>query len=117
MLELLQVAGQVADLTTDRYRKSFIGACCRRKDGTLVSARNGLTLPSTPQKSPLAHAERKLLRKSGGYVEAVYVARVKRNGEYALAKPCPRCMAALRAMGVEMVYYTVSHTEWDGCKP
>jgi len=115
MLPLLEVAGQVADLSTDRCRKAFMGAVALRRDGTLVRSRNGITIrPDGP--IPSGHAEARVLRKSG-YGATVYVARVKKDGSLAMAKPCSKCMAALRAMGVEMVYWTISNNDWEACKP
>jgi tRNA(Arg) A34 adenosine deaminase TadA len=112
MLSLLQVASQVADLTADPCRKAIIGAVAVRKDGVMVASRNG----SAKDKCPSIHAEIRALRKSG-FGATVYVSRIKRDGSLAMAKPCPYCMAALRARGVEMVYYTVSNTEWEARKP
>jgi cytidine/deoxycytidylate deaminase-like protein len=115
MLQLLTIAGQVADISVDIKRKAFVGAVAIRRDGTMVMSRNGST-PWPNGKSPSCHAEKKCLRKSG-YGSTVYVARVKRDGSFALAKPCCHCMPALRAMGVEMVYWTVNNTEWEACRP
>jgi tRNA(Arg) A34 adenosine deaminase TadA len=115
MLQYLTIAGQVADISTDIKRKAFVGAVAIRRDGTMVVSRNGST-PYPNGKSPLAHAERKCLRKCG-YGATMYVARVKRSGNYGLSKPCIHCMGSLRAMGVEMVYWTVSNTEWEACRP
>lgn len=112
MLHLLRVAAEVADLSADRYRKAFIGAVSVRKDGTLVYSRNG----SSPAKMPSVHAESRVLRKSG-YGATVYVARVLRNGEFAIAKPCGHCRAILRAHKVEMVYYTTGPDSWEGFRP
>src|SRR5665213_95640 len=100
MLDLIEVAAKVADLSVDKQRKAFIGAVAVRRDGVLVYSRNGITIrPSGTY--PLAHAERRVLRKSG-YGSSVYVARVNRDGNLAMAKPCNRCMPALRSMGVVM---------------
>ncbi len=115
MLDLIEVAAKVADLSADRHRKAFVGAVAIRRDGVLVYSRNGLTI--RPHGTyPMAHAERRVLRKSG-YGSSVYVARVNRDGTLALAKPCDRCMPALRAMGVVMVYYSINPNEWGACKP
>lgn len=115
MLKLLLTAAEVADIKTDRHRKAFLGAVAIRRDGVLVYSRNS-SLQDPDKRFPHAHAERRLMRKSG-YGATVYVSRVLRDGHLALAKPCGYCMAALRAYGVEMVYYTISDTQWEGCKP
>jgi len=115
MLHLLTIAGQVADVSVDIKRKAFVGAVAIRRDGTMVVSRNGST-PWPNGKSPSCHSEARVLRKSG-YGATVYVARVKRNGDFGLAKPCFSCMPALKAMGVEMVYWTVNNIEWEACRP
>lgn len=116
MLHLLEVASQIAMPTTDRVRKALIGAIAIRRDGTLVSSRNISTTPHYCVKTPSAHAERRLLRKCD-YGATVYVSRVRRDGSLAMAKPCSRCMSALRSRGVVMVYWTVNNEEWSACKP
>lgn len=112
----MKTASQVADLTTDTCRKAFIGAIAIRRDGTLVSARNGSTTKFNCNKTPSTHAEYRVLRKAG-YGSTIYVAQVLRNGKIDMAKPCSRCMAMLRSKGVEMVYYTISPNDWEGYQP
>lgn len=41
----------------------------------------------------------------------VYVGRLTRNNEIALAKPCGMCQTVMRKMGVKYVWYS-SHTGW-----
>ena|ERR1700722_15824581 len=115
MLHLINIAAEVADITTDRNRKAFIGAVAMRRDGVLVHARNSAVY-SPNAKNPPAHSESRICKKSGAGSE-IYVARVKRDGSLAMAKPCPRCMAIMRSHRVEMVYYSISPTEWGACKP
>lgn len=115
MLDLLRIAAEIADPSTDKNRKAFIGAVSIRKDGTLVYSRNGGN-PHSQGRMPSVHAEARVLRKSG-YGATVYVARVLRNGQFALAKPCGYCQAVLRARKVEMVYYTTGPNSWEGFRP
>jgi len=115
MLHLLSLAGQVADPTIDTCRKAFIGAVAVRQDGRLVHSRNG-SVPRPHDINPPAHAEARLIRKTG-YGAVVYVARQRRDGSLAMAKPCTHCMSALRSMRVELVYWTVSNDDWDACRP
>ena len=115
MLTLLQVACKVANPEADRCRKAFIGAVAIRKDGAVVSSRNVATLHPTGI-SPICHAERKALAKSG-YGAVVYVARVRKDGSIALAKPCARCLASMRAMGVKKCYFTISNKEYGVIYP
>lgn len=39
----------------------------------------------------------------------VYVYRETKHGEQAMAKPCPYCESALRAVGVKNVYFTADY--------
>lgn len=115
MLNLLRIAAEVADPTVDNCRKAFVGAVSIRRDGTLVYSRNGGN-PYAHGRTPSSHAEARVLRKSG-YGATLYVARVLRNREIALAKPCGYCQARLRAHRVEMVYYTTGPETWEGFRP
>jgi len=36
----------------------------------------------------------------------IYIARIYRNGDYALAKPCPICSLAIKEAGIEEIFYT-----------
>jgi cytidine deaminase len=110
MLQLLRIACKVANPMIDRCRKAYIGCVAVRKDGAIVSSRNGAT-PRPSGISPQCHAERRALKKTG--VGAIlYVARVRKDGSVGMAMPCARCRASMRAMGVTRVYYTVDENEW-----
>lgn len=41
----------------------------------------------------------------------IYVARVNKNDEPAMSKPCERCQKALKARGVKKVVYTIDSME------
>ena len=110
MLQLLRLAGKAANPNTDHYRTAFVGAVCVRLDGVLVSSRNGST-SSNSEKIPSAHAEARIVNRSG-YGAIIYVARVRRDGSLAMAKPCSRCEASMRSMRVKKVYYTINETEY-----
>jgi len=59
------------------------------------------------------HAEADALRNAGDTRGArLFVARVTRSGNLALAKPCSRCMEAIREHGIKRVYYTDENGEW-----
>ena len=58
-----------------------------------------------------AHAEARLARKID-YGSVVYVARTLKSGEIAMARPCDRCYAVLKAKGVNKIYYTVNDSEY-----
>lgn len=39
----------------------------------------------------------------------IYVARVIKNGEPRMSKPCKRCQEALKARGIRKVFYTIDN--------
>ena len=42
----------------------------------------------------------------------IYVARVRRNGELGMARPCSICQTVLHSYGVKRAYYTISDNEY-----
>tara|TARA_R110000824_G_scaffold294583_4_gene482969 strand:- start:941 stop:1345 length:405 start_codon:yes stop_codon:yes gene_type:complete len=46
----------------------------------------------------------------------VYVARVARDGEYRISKPCAMCHAALKHVGIKRVVYTKNSQEIESYK-
>lgn len=38
----------------------------------------------------------------------IFVSRITRDGELALAKPCPICQELIKAVGIKRVYYTTT---------
>lgn len=97
---LIERAAEVAQRFNNDVRAHAIGAVAVRRDGAIVSARNG---PSqTPE--PCVHAEYRVLRKAGWGAE-VFVARMRKDGSLGMAKPCEYCAAALTAMGA-LVWYS-----------
>lgn len=36
----------------------------------------------------------------------IYIYRTRNSQEYGIARPCPSCMAAIRDMGIQNIYYT-----------
>lgn len=100
---LVDIAAAVARSKEDE-RGYLIGAIGQRMDGVLVTAYNG----SSPHKCSAAHAEIRLLRKLGRRAKFVLVVRVKKgSGRIGIAKPCPKCMAALKASKVEMIMWSI----------
>lgn len=57
-------------------------------------------------KSGCMHAELSALKKAAGDVKSIFVARIKANGDFAMAKPCPVCRRVLDYYNIENVYYT-----------
>lgn len=89
-------------------RNFRLGALGLRNDGVIVYARNGTGLLPVPD----AHAEARLSRKLD-YGAIVYVARILKNGDMALARPCIHCLVRLRARKVLKAYFTVSNTSYS----
>lgn len=94
------------------HRVARVGCVIHRSDGVLVAARNA-AIANTSKRMPLFHAEVRALKKAdvGG---VAYVARVRRDGTYGNARPCPTCQIFLRSRGIIKAYYTLSNIEW-GC--
>lgn len=88
-------------------RQYRLGAVGIRTDGTIVASSN---VPHrTPE--PRAHAEARLVRKLD-WGSTVYVVRIKSNGELTLARPCKKCVGAMRLKGVRRVYFSISESEY-----
>jgi cytidine deaminase len=109
LIEAANVA--IRSKTNDRKldpRTFLLGAVGLRNDGVYVSARNVSALDVVPD----YHAEARLVRKMTPG-STVWVARVTRkDGKWAMAKPCPGCERRLRSAGVERVIYTIGPGEW-----
>ncbi len=105
---LLIEAARAAKPNADTRRRVYMGAVAIRSDGTLVKARNG----SNKAKDGSCHAEARVLRKCDRGSQ-VFVARVRKDGSTAIAKPCPQCAARLRSKGVVLVAYTVGNGDYE----
>lgn len=91
-------------------RVHCLGAVGIRRDGAIVRSRNA----SAQAKFPRAHAESRLVEKLGKD-GIVFVCRVRKNGEYGMAKPCTLCQIRLRQAKVQRVYYTTDEPGIYGC--
>ena len=59
------------------------------------------------------HAEADAIRRCGHSRGAtIYVARIGRNGEVAMSKPCDHCQELLERHGIKKVVYTIGPNEW-----
>lgn len=102
----LEFAAGYARRSVMRYR---VGACA---EGFLGACNRGSTHPKLRTYGYPIHANihaelAMVLRNSGGFAGAtVYVARLTKDGRWALAKPCKCCMAVLADMGVKRVVWT-----------
>lgn len=106
-MKLLEVAAKIA-LGSDNEnlhhnRQFLIGSLAERSDGAIVISHNITAQEPTPS----AHAEARVLRKAdAGCV--LYVARVTRDGVWAMSKPCMNCQKLIRSRRVNKVYYTIA---------
>lgn len=75
--------------------------------------RNDPRTVSDPASEAGVHAEIAALRSVGGDGDVsgsvLYVARVLKNGEPAMSKPCPECREAIRKAGVKKIVYTIEN--------
>jgi tRNA(Arg) A34 adenosine deaminase TadA len=112
VLDLLKIAAEVARPEMDRSRKGIIGAVGVRKDNVIVHARNGI-IPFPSGRYPAIHAEARLCKKLGrGAV--VYVARTRKDGSLALARPCINCIQIMTSYKVKAVFWTIDNDDWGG---
>jgi tRNA(Arg) A34 adenosine deaminase TadA len=109
--DMLALAAQVG-LPSDHsdLRGFWIGCVGIRKDGVLVSSKNGAVFSTSIenyQLIPSSHAEGRVLRKVG-YGATLFVGRVSRkDGILAMARPCAMCSVRLSSFKVEKAYYTI----------
>lgn len=106
MIKLLEMAAKLA-LGGNQRRNFRLAAISVRADGAMTWSLNEHTI--TP--NPKCHAEARVLQKSD-WGATLYVARVIRDGTWAISRPCPRCQAAIRNKGVKKVVYTIGPGEY-----
>lgn len=65
---------------------------------------------------PLLHAETNCVV-SHGFDNcdglSIAVARVHKNGDLSMARPCPTCEKVLKEVGIKKVYYTTWNGKWE----
>ena len=110
-MKLLKIAAKIAAGSDDldvTYRKQYlIAALSERTDGAIVVSTNiTVRVPA-----PTAHAESRVLRKSDAGC-TLYVARVTKDGAWAMSKPCSNCQKIIRSKRVYKVYYTIAEGEY-----
>lgn len=42
----------------------------------------------------------------------LFVCRIKKDGSFGLARPCPGCQALIKSMGIKNIYYTTNDNGW-----
>jgi deoxycytidylate deaminase len=119
---MFAIAAKVAIGDSDMARNFWLGAVGRRRDGAIVTSRNGPAsfggqIPKF-KKLPGSHAESRLCKKMDTNGE-VYVVRVSREHFtktnkilYKNARPCEICQQTLRSRRVKKVYYTAGEDEF-----
>jgi hypothetical protein len=105
---MLTLAAKVANERGNKNRSFLLGAVGIRNDGVIVMSRN----ISATDHAPWHHAEARLSRKLTPK-SVVWVARVSRkDGGWAMARPCQGCQMRMKMVGVEKVIYTIAPDEW-----
>lgn len=109
---MLSDAAKLAANTKQQGKQFLLGCIAERKDGALVKSTNSKV--KVPEAS--AHAEARSLRKAG-FGATLWVARVLKDGSWAMAKPCKNCETLIRNKGVKKVYYTTGPNSWESWEP
>lgn len=112
-IQMLHIASSIAAGHMDK-KNFLLAALVKRKDGAIVIAHNA----KTEQPMPSCHAEARALKKADAGA-ILYVARVTRDGAWAMSKPCKTCQSYIRNKHVKRVYYTIGPNEygvWDVSK-
>jgi len=111
-MKMLDDAAKLAAETKQEGKQFLLGCIAERQDGVLVKSTNAKV--RTPEAS--GHAEARSLRKAG-FGATLWVARVLRDGSWAMAKPCKHCETLIRNKGVKKVYYTTGPNSWESWDP
>ncbi len=88
-------------------RRHRLGAVGVRSDGVIVKSANLSNILPEPQ----THAEARVVKKLG-FGGVVYVVRILRNGNYALARPCKSCQGVMKMHGVKRCYYSIDDNSY-----
>ena len=92
--------------------------CIIAKQGKILGSginvsRNHPDLCQDPKTQSSTHAEHAALKSLRGVNlkgAVAYVARIYKNGEPAMSRPCPRCTELLRAAGVRKLVWSVDNS-------
>lgn len=108
-MKYLELAAAIAIRSIVRSNeKHFLFGCVAiRQDGTIVTSTNS----RCKERELSCHAEYKVLRKAG-HGAILWVARVDREFNWRIAKPCPGCMSLIKNRKVKKVVYTISKNEY-----
>lgn len=103
----LKVASEIAK-QGENERTFFIGCVgIRASDNALIYAYNG----KVDKPNPEIHAEVRACKKlTPGSV--LYIARILKSGEFALARPCKNCIRVLKNKSIKKVYFSINNFEF-----
>lgn len=119
-LMIKQAIELAAGIPVKRSEQRLAAICVDRKGKVLGKGTNSYTrthtlqrhfaiLAGLPEEKMFLHAEiQALLKSKDKPVHTLYVARMLKDGSEGLAKPCPACVEALKAFGVQKVVYTLA---------
>jgi tRNA(Arg) A34 adenosine deaminase TadA len=118
MLHEFNMAAKIAKPTGNRHldpRNFWLGCVGKRKDGIIVSSKNGAVMSSDWKKKhliPEAHAEVRALKKSGRGA-TLYVARLSKiENNFVMARPCSICRNFAKSYRIEKIYYTINNFQY-----
>ena len=111
-MRLLNHAAKLAFDTKDIGKNFRLACIAKRKDGAFVYATNSMVR----EPANTGHAEARVLRKAG-FGSTLWIARVLRNGSWAMAQPCVKCRSLIINKNVKQIYYTIGPNEWASWKP
>ncbi len=118
---MLKLAAKIAIPTPSSLendlRDYWLGCVGYRKDGVLVSSKNGSYNSYHKDVIHLGdarhHAEGRTIRKLGKDAPELFVSRVRKlDGKLAMAAPCELCQNLIKAHRVAKVYFTISESEY-----
>lgn len=102
----LDAAKDLAKLSKARYKHGALVV----RNGQIVSAGVNVSKGTAEYHWPLAseHAEERAISQAGKDARGatLYVARVNRQGDARMSKPCERCTAVIRKSGIARVVHT-----------
>lgn len=119
---MLDLAAEEAETSQSNFRLGAVLAHKRYIVGRGINASKTHTKIAAEKKSKiytLMHAEIAAIldTEPAHLIHAdLYVARLKKDGERAMARPCEMCMEVIKKHGVNRVFYTIGDNEWGAIK-
>lgn len=117
---ILKCAAKTATKSTHRYK---VGAVVFRHKSIISSGFNGNRYirihPKYQKYTHSCHAEQNAIvgldwSKLNGM--SIVVVRLKKNGDFGMAMPCPKCRILLQHVGIKNAYYTNSYGRLEHIK-